>query len=125
MLKQILDVVLNETRIDRFFMCLLWAGPVTGLLIGFVTGLIRRNTSRCTITGFLFGFTGTLISVMWYIYNIIMDHFGLDSVAGLLLNLLLFVLVGMITGLAFRWCFHRRISEATESNSSSSADKRQ
>lgn len=122
MLKQILDVVLNETRIDRFFICLLWAGPVTGLLIGSVTGLLRRNIPRYTVTGLLFGFTGTLISVMWYIYNIIMDHFGLDSVAGLLLNLLLFVLVGMIAGLAFRWFLRRRISEATGSNSSGSAD---
>lgn len=122
MLKQILDVVLNETIIDRFFCFLLWVGPVIGLVIGSLSGLIRKRVFKHASAGLLIGFTGTLISVMWYVYNLIMDHFGLDSVAGLLLNLLLFVLVGMVAGLIFRWFFRRPNSETMRTDSANSND---
>ena len=39
---------------------------------------------------------------LWHVYNQIEDHFGLDSVAALLLNLALFVLTGVALGLELR-----------------------
>lgn len=45
---------------------------------------------------------GILAWPLWMIYNGIEDHFGLDSVAALLLNLALFVAVGVGGGFALR-----------------------
>jgi hypothetical protein len=39
---------------------------------------------------------------LWTVYNRIEDHFGLDSVAALLINLGLFALLGLIGGVALR-----------------------
>jgi hypothetical protein len=39
---------------------------------------------------------------MWRVYNAIEDALGLDSVAGLLANLALFVVLGIGIGLALR-----------------------
>jgi len=43
-----------------------------------------------------------LLGPMWWVYNRIEDHFGLDSVAALLINVVLFCLLGAAVGLAFR-----------------------
>ena len=39
---------------------------------------------------------------LWLVYNRIEDHFGLDSVAALLLNLALFVVLGVALGFILR-----------------------
>ena len=42
---------------------------------------------------------------LWLVYNRIEDHFGLDSVAALLINMALFILVGAAGGLVLRRCW--------------------
>lgn len=39
---------------------------------------------------------------LWYVYNLIEDRFGLDSILALFLNLALFVVVGIVGGMALR-----------------------
>jgi hypothetical protein len=43
-----------------------------------------------------------LLGPGWWVYNAIEDHFGLDSVAALLINGALFVVSGIVIGLALR-----------------------
>ncbi|MFN3649044.1 MAG: hypothetical protein ACK47B_05635 [Armatimonadota bacterium] len=43
-----------------------------------------------------------LLFPLWLVYNAIMDWLGLDSVAGLAVNVILFALVGAGLGLALR-----------------------
>jgi hypothetical protein len=45
---------------------------------------------------------GMLLYPLWVVYNGIEDHFGLDSVAGLLVNLALFCVIGIGGGLLLR-----------------------
>lgn len=45
---------------------------------------------------------GMLLYPLWMVYNQIEDHFGLDSVTALVLNLALFSVVGIAGGLALR-----------------------
>jgi hypothetical protein len=45
---------------------------------------------------------GILAYPLWVVYNSIEDHFGLDSVVALLLNLALFSVIGIVGGLALR-----------------------
>jgi hypothetical protein len=64
----------------------------------------RRGWAALTRAGLI---AAALIAVfpLWLVYNGIENHFGLDSVAALLLNLALFVLVGIGGGLALRRCW--------------------
>ncbi|MBN1515746.1 hypothetical protein JXA32_04165 [Candidatus Sumerlaeota bacterium] len=45
---------------------------------------------------------GPLFIALWFIYNAIMDHFGLSSVAGMALNLALMIPAGLTMGYLLR-----------------------
>jgi len=45
---------------------------------------------------------GPLLFILWTVYNAIENHYGLDSVKALLINLFLFLAVGLAVGLVFR-----------------------
>lgn len=45
---------------------------------------------------------GPLLFILWTVYNAIENHYGLDSVKALLINLVLFLVVGLAVGLVFR-----------------------
>jgi hypothetical protein len=49
---------------------------------------------------------------LWLVYNRIEDHFGLDSVAALLLNLALFAVLGVALGFILRRVWPRDFSTA-------------
>lgn len=103
MVKQILDFILVESRLDFFFIHLAWIGPIVGILFGFIYNIFRRQFPEGIIKGFLIGLTCPFISLLWFVYNLITDHFGIDSVVGLFVNLSFFALTGLIIGLVFRF----------------------
>lgn len=80
-----------------------WAAmglPAAGLLVGALVGALRRRLAQGLGAGLLFGAAGPAVWVLWRMYNGIVGHFGLDSVAGLLINLALFAAIGVACGLA-------------------------
>jgi hypothetical protein len=102
MLKTILDHILNEDRLNLFFQSLLWLGPVLGLVTGIISGIPGRTIRKHTLRGLGIGLLASFVSVMWYLYNAIMNYYGLDSVKGLLINLAFFAAMGIATGIFFR-----------------------
>jgi hypothetical protein len=62
----------------------------------------RRQRSGGLLKAALLLLATALLFPMWLIYNRIEDHFGLDSVAALLINLVLFCVVGVAVGIAMR-----------------------
>ncbi len=66
-------------------------------LIGLVWGLLTKRAVRGFCAGLLVG-TGNY--ALWTAYNAITDKLGLDTVANLLTNLGLFVVLGVVVGLA-------------------------
>ena len=50
----------------------------------------------------LLGALGPLALALWFVYNAIMDAFGLDSVRALIINLAIFLVVGVCVGMLFR-----------------------
>jgi len=76
---------------------------VAALILGVVC-FFRFRQGRAPVwarAAFLAG-AAALAWPLWLVYNGIEDHFGLDSVAALLINLALFALVGTAAGLTFR-----------------------
>lgn len=58
---------------------------------------------------------GPLALALWFVYNLIMDLMGLDSVAALGINLLIFICIGLLIGWMFR--------KTTPANQSTNSDE--
>jgi hypothetical protein len=82
---------------NHIMLAILIAAP----LIGLIWGAIARRVGFYTICGVAIG-GGNY--VMWTAYSSITNHLGLDTVKNLLVNLGLFIVVGVVAGLAIgRW----------------------
>ena len=116
MLKEILDYILVEERINTFFAILMWAGPLAGIIVGAIWGLFSKSAVHSTLRGFLLGLGGTLIFFMWKLYLGIVNHYGIDSVKGLLINLAIFTFTGIMLGLGWRWVNRHPILDHPENH---------
>jgi hypothetical protein len=74
--------------------------PVLGILLGAAIGAARRRLGRGLGLGLLCGAAGPAAWGLWLMYNGVIEIYGLDSVKGLLVNLALFVGIGLLVGLA-------------------------
>ena len=84
--------------IGRVFTAAAILGPIVGVLIGCLIGARNKKLKRCIIVGLLWGLAGPLNWLLWRIYNAITDRNGLDTVKNLVINLALFVFVGVVIG---------------------------
>lgn len=67
-----------------------------------LAALGRRAGSIALLRAALLIGSGTVVFPLWVVYNRIEDHFGLDSVAALLINAGLFLVVGTGGGFLLR-----------------------
>ena len=95
-----MEELIAVEQIERALTILAIVLPSGGILIGAIVGAARGSFVRQVIAGLLFGLFGPAIWLLWRMYNGIVGAFGLDSVRGLLINLALFVAIGLVTGLA-------------------------
>jgi hypothetical protein len=98
---------------DRVIVILAIALPAAGLVAGAAVGATRRALARGLLLGVLCGLGGPAVWLLWRMYNGIVRIYGLDSVRGLLVNLVLFVGIGVIVGLAIGLA-RRRLGAAGE-----------
>ena len=83
---------------------------VAGLLAGAVAFFVARRRSggdplRSALAA---GGPPVLLWMLWRVYNAITERLGLDTVANLLVNLALFVTVGVLCGTGWAWLTARR-----------------
>ena len=89
----------------RLIACL---APPLGLLVGWLISWLKKRPLKLYLAyGLLAGLSGPFILLMWSIYIGVVDHYGLDSVKMLLLNLGLFVLAGLTLGFLLAWIVPR------------------
>lgn len=98
-MREIVDIAV----VGRLFALLAITGPVTGGLIGVAIGAQRRNVRRGVTLGLLAGMLGPLNWLLWRLYNALTDRNGLDTVWNLVVNLVLFVIVGAAIGFGVAW----------------------
>jgi len=79
---------------------LMLAVLVLAPIIGAGWGLVTRRVPRGLALGLAVG-VGNY--ALWTVYNAITDRLGLDTVRNLLVNLALFVLLGVAVGLGAGW----------------------
>jgi peptidoglycan/LPS O-acetylase OafA/YrhL len=70
-------------------------------LVAALVLFIRGRTNQGARRAALIAAAGVLLFPMWHVYNSIENHFGLDSVAALLINLALFAFLGTVGGIMF------------------------
>lgn len=109
-----LDFILNETNINRIFVAaaiILPLGCIAGYII-FNKRFAAKPTGKVWLVAI--GVFGPLAWLLWHVYNAIENAYGLDSVRALVINLILFVLVGVAFGLILR-LWRKQIISKTES----------
>jgi hypothetical protein len=90
-LKELISETQAEWIVAALAVGLLLVGPL-------LAWNLTRSRPRAAFTAAL----GPILYLMWRVYNGIVDSFGLDSVNGLLLSLVLFLAAGSALGLLYR-----------------------
>lgn len=85
--------------VERILLFLAVTGPIAGLILGIMLGAHKRRAWPRALAGFLLGGLLTVVYGMWRLYGAITDRLGLDSVANLVLELVLFAVVGVLIAL--------------------------
>ena len=85
--------------------------PVLALLLGGTLGRRTIGLGRGLALGGLIGLLGPVCWGLWLCYNGVVGHYGLDSVKGLLLNLGLFCLVGVLAGVSLGRAWRRLVAK--------------
>lgn len=99
--------IVTVQQMDRLFLVLAIAAPLVGAVIG--AALARRqNPGRGALRGLLVGLLGPANLVMWKVYNALTDRMGLDTVKNLLVQLGLFVGLGVAVGLVAGYVMRNR-----------------
>ena len=79
-------------------------------IIGLIWGLLTKRLVMGIVIGLAVGMGNY---ALWTVYNAITDRLGLDTVKNLLVNLMLFTMIGIAVGLAAG--FIKRRHDRTES----------
>lgn len=109
--------IVTAGQVEALFLALAIAGPIIGAGIGWARG-------RRALTGLGGGLLLTANWILWRVYNLITDRLGLDSVHNLLVNLALFIAVGVVAGyIAAHRQRRRSISYAVSTSRHPTPDK--
>jgi hypothetical protein len=92
--------LVSPQSVDRMLLFLAVIGPLAGLIIGTMLGAHERCAWPRALAGLLLGGLLTVIYAMWRMYGAITESLGLESVANLVLELVLFAVVGVLVALA-------------------------
>lgn len=85
--------------------------PVLALLVGGIMGSRRGDLKRGLVKGAAIGALGPLVYVLWLLYSYLVrydpqtGYVGLHRVSIMLLNVAIFLVVGVVLGLVFSRIF--------------------
>jgi uncharacterized membrane protein len=98
--------LVDAEQVGKLFLVLAVALPALGIGVGLWYGR-REGRRRGALYGSLVGLIGPLNLILWRVYNGITDAVGLDTVRNLVINLVLFVVVGALIGVGAGFAIRR------------------
>ena len=90
--------IVRTAAVQRAFALLAVAGPVLGACLGAVAGIRTGRVGRTAALGLAIGSLGIANFLLWLLYNGVVNHFGLDTVAAAVVSLAMFAVVGGVAG---------------------------
>ncbi|MGC9320418.1 MAG: hypothetical protein ACP5KN_20460 [Armatimonadota bacterium] len=100
--------IVTVEQVESVLVALAWGLPIAGLAIGAIVGRVRGRAGRGAAAGLAFGMLGPIVWVMWLLYGYMVRYqpqtgrAGLHSVSVHALAALLFIVVGVLLGAAYR-----------------------
>lgn len=92
---------MQEIIDEKTFIAALTAVSIILLVSGAILAVIAwRSKPALRTAGIALMVSGVALGLLWLVYNKVTQHFGLDSVKGLGINLAIFVIVGVALGAA-------------------------
>jgi hypothetical protein len=88
-------------QVESLFRVLAIAGPLVGAAVGAALGSRRRMVRCGAFRGLGIGSLAVLNYALWRMFTALTERNGLDSVANLLLNLGIFVVLGLVGGVLY------------------------
>jgi len=99
--------IVSPEQAERIVYAAAAALIAVGIVGGAVGAAFVRPRRAGPTVGALVALAGALVYALWLVYNALIAALGLDSVKALLINLAIFVVVGLIygftAGAAWRW----------------------
>jgi hypothetical protein len=95
-------------QVETWFRVLALLAPLVGAAIGAVVGVKTRHVLPALARGLAWGLLGTANWLLWRMYNALTDRLGLDSIKNFLVNLAIFVGLGLTAGAMHRIVASRR-----------------
>lgn len=105
--------IVTVEQVDRLFLLLAIAAPLIGAAVGAAAGRSRGSAGRGAAQGFVIGLLGPANLLLWKVYNALTDRMGLDTVKNLLMQLGLFIALGIIVGLVAGYVSRSRAGAET------------
>lgn len=93
--------LITVEQAEAAFRLLALLGPLVGLVIGGAIGVRRGLIVRRALIGLALGGLTALNYGLWRLYCLNTDRLGVDTVRNLVTNLVLFVMIGAVAGIAY------------------------
>ena len=90
--------IVTMEQAERAFLLLAVAVPLVGAVVGALIRARGGHAAAGARAGFLIGLIGPANYLLWKAYNAITDRLGMDTVKNLLVNLGLFIILGVVAG---------------------------
>lgn len=94
--------IIDLAKFNRALDLALIIVPALWLIVWAAVRRLGRWGLAAWVLLFALSWASVAVWLMWRVYNLVIAHFGLDSVAGLLVNLVIFVIAGVLAGAAVR-----------------------
>mgnify|MGYP005853574131 CR=1 FL=1 len=116
--------LISQQQMDSALRILAIAAPLTGLFIGAVIGIARKQIAVGATLGFIVGLIVTGVFGLWRIYTALGDSYGYASVASIGFQMAIFAGIGMAAGVIIQKKIDQRSVKVTmESSKSNKEDK--
>ncbi|MCX6380778.1 MAG: hypothetical protein NT023_15115 [Armatimonadetes bacterium] len=90
--------IVDAQAIGRLFALLALLVPLLAVAIGSALGKRKGDPKQGAVSGLIVGLLAPLNWALWRLYNAIVDSTGIDTVRNVVINLVLFVVIGFGTG---------------------------
>lgn len=111
-METIVAYVTNEQHILMLLRILAIMTPLLGLAGGYICSRITHEKRYFISWGIIYGLSGPCILLLWHLYNAITEYLGLDTVKNLVVNIALFVILGIGIGLILSKAPKRKVKSS-------------